>query len=92
MDQINKTSVSNLHPPLNETQLIHRLIAQYLAHDGYIDTARAFAAEVRQVNQNLIQGIDAEVIDAKDLEPEEDVDAVQRHSGWSINFSACSTY
>jgi Ran-binding protein 9/10 len=83
MDQINKTNVSSLCPPLNETQLIHRLIAQYLAHDGYIDTARAFAAEVRQENQNLVKGISATPADAKDLEPEEDVDAIQRQSKYA---------
>jgi hypothetical protein len=82
MDQINKTSVAGLHPPLNETQLIHRLIAQYLAHDGYIDTARSFAAEVRQENHNLVRGISDAAADSKDLEPEEDLDAIQRQSKW----------
>lgn len=80
MDQINKTSVTSLYPPLTETQLIHRMIAQYLAHDGYIDTARAFAAEVRQENQNLVNNIPGVELNAKDLEPEEDLDAIQRQS------------
>ncbi|KAF2430028.1 SPRY-domain-containing protein [Tothia fuscella] len=79
MDLISSMPVTGLCPPLNETQLIHQLIAQYLAHDGYIDTARAFAEEVRQENKNLtynIPGSDSEA--SKDLEPEEDVDAIQR--------------
>jgi hypothetical protein len=80
MDEINKTSVASLSPPLNETQLIHRLIAQYLAHDGYIETARAFAQEVGQENRNLVNGISTDATDARDLEPEEDLDAIQRQS------------
>lgn len=80
MEEINKTSVDNLCPPLNETQLIHRLIAQYLAHDGYVETARSFAMEVRQENQNLVHGIGTATSSARDLEPEEDPDAVHRQS------------
>jgi hypothetical protein len=82
MELINKMPVTSLCPPLNETQLIHRLIAQYLAHDGYIDTARAFAAEVRKENVNLGHGITGLDEDIKDLEPEEDIDAIQRQSKW----------
>jgi hypothetical protein len=78
MDEISKTSVGGLCPPLNETELIHRLIAQYLAHDGYIETARAFAQEVRQENRNLVNGISTDAADSRDLEPEEDLDAIQR--------------
>jgi hypothetical protein len=78
MEDINKTSITSLCPPLNETELIHRLIAQYLAHDGYIDTARAFAQEVRQENRNLVNGISTDAADSRDLEPEEDLDAIQR--------------
>jgi hypothetical protein len=84
MDNIKKTSVDNLCPPLNETQLIHQLISQYLAHDGYIETARAFAHEVRQENQNLAKGTGT-AIDAKDLEPKEDTDAIQRQSKLEID-------
>jgi hypothetical protein len=80
MDEINKTSVASLCPPLNETQLIHRLIAQYLAHDGYIETARAFAREVGQENRNLVSGIPGAATITRDLEPEEDLDAIQRQS------------
>jgi hypothetical protein len=85
MDEINKTSVTSLCPPLNETELIHRLIAQYLAHDGYIDTARAFAEEVAQENQNLVKGISTAAADSRDLEPEEDLDAIQRQSKLSLS-------
>src|SRR6266536_4981689 len=77
MEEINQTDVSILSPPLNERQLIHRLIAQYLAHDGYVDTAKAFANEVRAENKALTGGNTA---DMKDLEPEEDHDAANRQS------------
>jgi hypothetical protein len=33
-------------PPLDESTLMQELVAQFLAHDGYVDTARAFAEEV----------------------------------------------
>ncbi|TLD38310.1 ran-binding protein [Venturia nashicola] len=77
MEDIKNTPVDGLAPGLNETQLIHELISQYLAHDGYIETARAFAQEVRQENQNLATGTNI-TSDAKDLEPKEDTDATQR--------------
>ena len=71
--------VDQLSPPLSEPQLIHKLIAQYLAHDGYIETARAFAAEVRQEHQSLATGT-SDSSNSQDLEPEEDVDAIHRQS------------
>lgn len=77
MEDIKNTPVDGLVPGINETQLIQELISQYLAHDGYIETARAFAQEVRQENRNLATGANI-TIDAKDLEPKEDTDAVQR--------------
>lgn len=77
--EINKTSVSslepNLQPPLDETALIHELIAQYLAHDGYVETARAFAEEVREESRSLANGSEAGL---KYLDPEEDSDAINR--------------
>jgi hypothetical protein len=73
------TPVDVLSPPLTEAQIIHKLIAQYLAHDGYIETARAFAAEVRQEHQSLVIGT-SDAINAQDLEPVEDVHAIHRQS------------
>ena len=69
-------SVTSLQPPLTESQLTHRLIAQYLAHDGYVETARAFASEVHTENKALSNGAST----TNDLEPEEDINAVQRQS------------
>ena len=39
--------MSNLHPTLNKDDLCRALVAQYLSHDGYVETAKAFAGEVR---------------------------------------------
>lgn len=72
--------VDQLSPPLTEPQIIHKLIAQYLAHDGYIETARAFAAEVRQEHHSLAVGTTGAGPSSQDLEPEEDVDAIHRQS------------
>lgn len=36
-----------LHPTLDKDDLCKALVAQYLSHDGYVETARAFAGEVR---------------------------------------------
>jgi hypothetical protein len=73
---IRKADTSALYPPLTERQLIHRLIAQYLAHDGYVNTARAFAGEVSDEN-NALNGSN---LPTEELEPEEDNDAINRQS------------
>ena len=80
--------VDRLLQPLTEPQIIHKLIAQYLAHDGYIETARAFAAEVRQEHHNLAVGTTS-TASSQDLEPEEDVDAIHRQSKCSCGRSTC---
>ena len=76
MEDIKKANVANLYPPLTEGQLIHKLIAQYLAHDGYVETARAFSAEVRAENDAL-SGVESP---PNALGQEEDRDAVNRQS------------
>ncbi|KAK7942950.1 SPRY domain-containing protein [Apiospora aurea] len=40
-------------PPLSETDLIQRLVLQFLQHDGYVETARAFAEEIHGEKQAL---------------------------------------
>jgi len=61
----------------SETMLIHDLIAQYLAHDGYVETARAFAEEVLEESRSLADGDESKI---RYLNAEEDVDAVNRQS------------
>ncbi|KAK0252882.1 hypothetical protein LTS09_012039 [Friedmanniomyces endolithicus] len=53
MAKIDKTDVSSLHPSDTESTLIHKLIGQYLAHEGYVDTAKAFAKDVHDQQQSL---------------------------------------
>lgn len=61
----------------NETEFIHQLIGQYLAHDGYVETARAFGDEVREEARAL-----ANDEEAGGTYPEamEDLDALNRQS------------
>ncbi|KZF24307.1 SPRY domain-containing protein [Xylona heveae TC161] len=73
--EINATSATKLHPPLDETSLIQALVAQFLAHDGYVETAKAFAEEVREESKALQSGKTAP---GPNLEAEEDLDAVNR--------------
>lgn len=93
MEEINQMDVAKLHTPLNamskplsERQLIHKLIAQYLAHDGYVETAHAFAQEVHAENAALASGA---VQDVENLRPEEDHDAVNRQSKYLNLISHC---
>lgn len=44
---------SRLQPGTNETDLIQALVLQFLQHDGYVDTARAFAEEMKDQKQAL---------------------------------------
>jgi len=74
--EIAKTKTSTLRPPLDESSLIQELVAQFLAHDGYVETARAFAEEVRREKQSLNNALPA-AIQAGAAE-RDDTDAVHR--------------
>lgn len=76
-NQINSTSASSLHSQLGEDELIQELVAQFLAHDGYVETARAFAREVKEESRALQNG---RATPLKDYDTEEDLDAVNRQS------------
>jgi hypothetical protein len=52
-DQLNQADVSSLHPPDDETTLIQKLVGQYLAHEGYVETSKAFATDVRDRAKSL---------------------------------------
>lgn len=53
--EIAKTNVSSLSasPPMKETDLIQALVLQFLQHDGYVETARAFSEELRNEKKSL---------------------------------------
>jgi hypothetical protein len=61
----------------DETEFIHQLIGQYLAHDGYVETARAFADEAIEEARALASDEDADIPYS---EPVEDLDALNRQS------------
>lgn len=74
LEDIRKADVANLYPPLSQTQLIQKLIGQYLCHEGYVESAMAFAKEVRDENTALQGEADAD----EEMQPE-DSDAAVRH-------------
>ncbi len=47
-NEIQKASVAQLRPPLDESALVRSLVAEYLAHEGYIASASAFAEEMQE--------------------------------------------
>lgn len=53
MADLTTADLSGLHPPDDAHTLIHNLIGQYLAHEGYIETAKAFASDVNAERQTL---------------------------------------
>lgn len=75
--EIRLTSTTNLQPPLDESSLLQELVAQFLAHDGYVETARAFSEEVAAESAALQNGREEPL---KMYEVEEDVEAVNRQS------------
>ncbi|KAL1864785.1 hypothetical protein VTK73DRAFT_5664 [Phialemonium thermophilum] len=70
MDRIDKADTSKLAPPWKEKELIQRLVLQFLQHDGYVETARAFAEEVHAEKAALSNepGMPLEGINVKDDE------------------------
>lgn len=79
--QINATSTDTLQPPLGESALLQELVAQFLAHDGYVETARAFAEEVATETGALQNGHDEPL---KKYEVEEDREAINRNSELAV--------
>jgi Ran-binding protein 9/10 len=51
--EIAAAKTTSLQPGLDESNLIQELVAQYLAHDGYVETAKAFMEEVTREKQSL---------------------------------------
>jgi hypothetical protein len=90
--QVSETKVSALtkknQPPRDETTLIHELISQYLAHDGYVETARAFSQEVAEETRALANGDESSI---RHLNAEEDIDAINRQSGFGTHIVVSQT-
>jgi Ran-binding protein 9/10 len=77
--EIDATPISTLrlNPPMDESTLVQELVAHFLAHDGYVETAKAFAQEVSAQSRPL-QGDSTSAL--KDFEAGEDYDAINRQS------------
>ena len=52
-DEANAADVSKLYSNLPEHELVKELVAQFLAHGGYVETAQAFAEEARNQDAAL---------------------------------------
>jgi hypothetical protein len=77
---INKTSADTLESARDETMLVQELVAQYLAHDGYVETARAFNREVRDERKPLHMDPDGVEL----FDPLQDLHAIKRQSTLSL--------
>jgi hypothetical protein len=75
-------------PVVNETDMIHDLIGQYLAHDGYVETARAFREEIVEEARALANDESGNVPYGEHVE---DLDALNRQSR-SMTASSDSTH
>ncbi|KAI1084979.1 SPRY domain-containing protein [Whalleya microplaca] len=75
---ISKTSIENLvSPPMDGNDLIQQLVLQFLQHDGYVETARAFAEEIHAEKQALV--IDPKIpIPGVNIKDDEDANRRQR--------------
>lgn len=62
---------------LNETALVHSLVAQYLSHEGHVDTGMCFSEEVLGEIKSLVSSDEA---DLSFINTAEDLDAINRQS------------
>ena len=76
-NEIMATKPTSLRPPSDEDTLIQELVAHFLAHDGYVETAKAFASERRAASVALRGTQDSS---PGAIEVEDDLDAVNRQS------------
>ncbi|KAL8802072.1 MAG: hypothetical protein Q9200_006712 [Gallowayella weberi] len=74
-ESITSTNISNLYSQGDESSFLKELVAQFLAHDGFVETAKAFGDETRAESRAL--EIDSDV-SHPDSSIEEDLDAANR--------------
>ena len=77
--EIDATPISalRLNPPMDESTLVQELVADFLAHDGYVETAKAYAEEVRAHSRPLQNGNGSV---SQNFVADEDYDAIYRQS------------
>lgn len=62
---------------MNETELAQALVLQFLQHDGYVETARAFAEEIQAQKEAL--NLDPDItLDGINIKDDEDANNRQR--------------
>jgi hypothetical protein len=64
---------------MNETDLIQALVLQFLQHDGYVETARAFAEDMKLQKEALNLNPNV-TIDGLNIKDDEDANNRQRES------------
>lgn len=75
--EIAATDTSRLEPGMNGTDLIQTLVLQFLQHDGYVETARAFAEDIKAQKEAL--NLDPNVkVDGINIKDDEDANNRQR--------------
>lgn len=62
---------------MNETDLIQTLVLQFLQHDGYVETARAFAEDMKLQKEALNLNPDV-AVDGVNIKDDEDANNRQR--------------
>ncbi len=81
---INSIDVSKIHPHLDENTLLKELVAQFLAHEGYVETGKAFAEEVQTEDGTLRSGRGTSL---ENYAVEEDIDAGNRQRNFHSHYS-----
>ncbi len=74
---ISKARVNSLGVNRDENSLIQELVAHFLAHDGYVETAKAFTEEMRREKQSLNNTLPA---NTPTQSQRDETDAVHRQS------------
>ncbi|AEO62326.1 uncharacterized protein THITE_2106386 [Thermothielavioides terrestris NRRL 8126] len=76
-EEIRLADTSRLVPGLSETDLIQQLVLQFLQHDGYVETARAFAEEL-QAEKTALRLDPSEPVKGINIRDDEDAHNRQR--------------
>ncbi|QIW97626.1 hypothetical protein AMS68_003144 [Peltaster fructicola] len=74
LGSVARQTTEKLHPPDDESALIENLISQYLAHEGYIATSRAFQLDLQDRKRQAPSTSDQDLIQ----DNTDDVHATQR--------------
>lgn len=75
--EIDATTTVQLDQQLNESELLQSVVLQFLQHDGYVETARAFADDIRAEKEALSLSTDDKVTGTS-IKDDEDANNRQR--------------